>query len=146
MGVPFAPDLVATDVSETLGGYRTALRLLNQPQRPTAIFSYNDRMAMGIYRAARELGLDIPRDLSIISIDNQTIIAEGLYPGLTTMALPHYEMGAWGVRRLIEQITGAPEEQAGADGWPYLLPCPIVRRESVAAPGAGAGRRDQQDP
>jgi LacI family transcriptional regulator len=130
--LPFDPALVSSDVSETSGGYRTALRLLSRDERPTAIFSYNDRMAMGAYRAARELGLAIPADLSIISIDNQEIIAEGLFPGLTTMALPHYAMGEWGVRKLIGQILG--EEPRETEQLPALLHCPIVRRESVAAP------------
>lgn len=132
-GVEFTEQLVAADVSETPGGYRTALRLLNLPQPPTAIFSYNDRMAMGVYRAAREVGLEIPRDLSVISVDNQAILAEGLYPGLTTMALPHYEMGAWGVTSLIDQITSdSKADQTELE--PTRLHCPIVRRESVAAP------------
>jgi LacI family transcriptional regulator len=75
-GIRPDPRLVAADISETPGGYGTAVRVLTQPSRPTAIFAYNDRMAMGAYRAARELGLDIPRDLSIVSIDSQPIIAE----------------------------------------------------------------------
>jgi LacI family transcriptional regulator len=67
----FREELVAVDASETLGGYRTALQLLTGADRPTAIFAYNDRMAMAVYRAARELGLEIPRDISVVSIDNQ---------------------------------------------------------------------------
>jgi LacI family transcriptional regulator len=131
-GIKYQEHLVAADISETPGGYRTALQLLTGPDRPTAIFAYNDRMAMGLYRAARELGLDIPKDLSVVSVDNQEIIAEGLYPGLTTMALPHYEMGAWAVQHLISRVGAGdyadhPTEQA-------VLPCPIVRRASVAAP------------
>jgi LacI family transcriptional regulator len=133
-GLDFSAELMASDQSETPGGYRTALRLLNLQNPPTAIFSYNDRMAMGVYRAAREFGLEIPRDLSVISVDNQAILAEGLHPGLTTMALPHYEMGAWGVRRLVDRIIG--DTPKGIAGDPALLPCPIVRRESVAAPPA----------
>jgi LacI family transcriptional regulator len=130
--VEYQERFVASDVSETPGGYRTALQLLTAVERPTAIFAYNDRMAMGLYRAARELGLDIPTDLSVVSIDNQEIIADGLYPGLTTMALPHYEMGAWAVQRLISGLEvsgskGQPAEQA-------VLACPIVHRGSIAAP------------
>jgi LacI family transcriptional regulator, galactose operon repressor len=132
-GIAFEERLIAVDVSETAGGYRTALQLLTGPDRPTAIFSYNDRMAMGVYRAAREIGLDIPKDLSVVSIDNQEIIADGLYPGLTTMALPHYEMGAWAVKHLIDRLG-----RSGTDPVPssehIMLPCPIVRRGSVAAP------------
>ncbi|MGH3860169.1 MAG: substrate-binding domain-containing protein [Actinokineospora sp.] len=44
---------------------------------------------------ARELGLSIPDDLSIVGFDDQEHVADGLAPGLTTIALPHYEMGVW---------------------------------------------------
>jgi LacI family transcriptional regulator len=133
-GIRYDPRLVAADISETPGGYRTAARLLTQPHRPTAIFAYNDRMAMGAYRAARELGLEIPHDLSIVSIDNQPIIAEGLYPGLTTMALPHYEMGEWAVAKLLASVERSRPAPVGNDRPEHaVLACPIVRRDSVAA-------------
>jgi len=89
-------------------------------------------MAMGAYRAAAELGLRIPADLSVVGFDNQEYIADGLYPALTTLQLPHYEMGAWAVQRLMELID-APEritERVPA----RTLPCPLIRRSSVAAP------------
>lgn len=130
-GIAFDDRLVVADASETLGGYRTALRLLTLAVPPTAIFAYNDRMAMGVYRAAYELGISIPRDLSVVGVDNQQIIADGLYPGLTTMALPHYEMGAWGVNTLVRLITGEPVARVPE---PQRLHCPIVRRQSVTAP------------
>jgi LacI family transcriptional regulator len=132
-GISFDERLIAVDVSETPGGYRTALRLITGDDRPTAIFSYNDRMAMGVYRAAREIGLDIPKDLSVVSIDNQEIIADGLYPGLTTMALPHYEMGAWAVQHLIDRL-GASRVDSVQPHNRVVLPCPLIRRGSVAAP------------
>jgi LacI family transcriptional regulator len=132
-GIDYRDSLVASDASETPGGYRTALQLLARPDRPTAVFAYNDRMAMGLYRAARELDLEIPRDLSVISIDNQEIIADGLYPGLTSMALPHYEMGAWAVQHLIGLLRTSEGEQAPPPEH-KVLTCPIVRRGSIAAP------------
>ncbi len=146
-GVEFDPDLVAQDISETVGGYRAGLRLLTQQQRPTGIFSFNDRMAMGIYRATQELGITIPTELSVVSVDNQEILAEGLYPGLTTMALPHYAMGAWSVAHLIGRLqAGEDSGRRGAEEH-VVLPCPLVRRHSVAAPpiaGADAPRRRHQ--
>ena len=89
-------------------------------------------MAMGAYRAAAELGLRIPSDLSVVGFDNQELIAENLHPGLTTVALPHAEMGAWAVATLVRIVGGdpAPEER------PVRMPCPLVRRDSVAAPAA----------
>ena len=127
--------------SDAAGGYAAARRILGAGHPPSGLFCYNDRMAMGAYRAAAELGLSIPGDLSIVGFDDQELIAASLHPGLTTVALPHYEMGAWAADRLIDAIeAGAGEaEAAGArepDGSsdPVLLGCPLVTRGSVAAP------------
>jgi LacI family transcriptional regulator len=56
---------------------------------------FRDLMAMGVYRAALEAGLEIPRDLSVVGFDDMELVASGLFPGLTTVALPHHQMGAW---------------------------------------------------
>lgn len=128
-GLPFDASLVVAAESEPKGGYAAARELLAQPNGPRALFCYNDRMAMGAYRAAAELGLSIPRDLSIVGFDDQAIIAEGLYPELTTVALPHYDMGVWAVESLVRVMAG--ETLSGP--FPILLPCPLVRRDSVAA-------------
>ncbi|TGN66615.1 LacI family DNA-binding transcriptional regulator [Nocardioides eburneiflavus] len=124
-------DLVVRDLSEASGGYRAGLALLDRAPRPTAIFCFNDRMAMGLYQAAAERGLRIPEDLSVVGFDNQELIADGLRPGLTTVALPHYEMGAWAVETLIRRLGDpdiAPEQ--------VLLRCPVVARASVGPPAA----------
>lgn len=133
--IPFDETLVAYAASETLPGYELAREILSRKDRPTALFCYNDRMAMGAYRAAQELGLDIPGDLSIVGFDNQELIAANLFPGLTTVALPHYEMGAWAVETLVHLIHGEAEYKLLADR-PTLLDCPLVTRGSVARPPA----------
>ena len=118
------------------GGYEAARRILAREDRadmPTALFCYNDRMAMGAYRAAAELGLSIPTDLSIVGFDDQELIAANLHPGLTTVALPHYEMGAWATEHLIDAVEGKTDLALMALH-PTILSCPLVRRDSVAAP------------
>ncbi|GAA3005907.1 LacI family DNA-binding transcriptional regulator [Streptosporangium longisporum] len=129
-GIPFEPGLVAAEHGDTPGGYRAARRLLELPEPPTAIFCYNDRMAMGCYRAAAELGFAIPADLSVVGYDDQDLIAPALFPALTTVALPHYEMGAWAARRLLDLIEDEPREEAPG----HLMPCPLIRRDSVGPP------------
>src|SRR3712207_5128433 len=109
--------------------------MLGRSDRPTALFCYNDRMAMGAYRAAMELGLGIPEDLSVVGFDNQELIAANLFPALTTVALPHYEMGAWAVTTLVGLLGGDVDPARLADE-PKLLDCPLVVRASVAPPRA----------
>lgn len=132
-GLEFEESLVVSAVSEPAEGYAAAIRILSADKPPTALFCYNDRMAMGAYRAAAELGLAIPRDLSVVGFDNQEIIAENLHPGLTTVALPHYEMGAWAVETLVALIQGHEEHKLLTDH-PTMLPCPLVTRKSISAP------------
>ncbi len=73
---------------------KVALTLLSRDDRPTAVFAYNDRMAVGLYQAAWALNLEIPHDLSVVGFDNQRLIIDCREPELTTIQLPHYEMGA----------------------------------------------------
>ena len=113
-----------------MGGLGAARALLDLDDPPQAIFCFNDRMAMGVYHAAHERGLRIPEDLSVVGFDNQPNIADGLFPNLTTVALPHYEMGAWGVRTLVEHLT----RPAGSNPSQVVLACPLIRRESVGPP------------
>lgn len=130
-GVEYDESIVVARESETRGGYAAALEVLAAEDRPTALFCYNDRMAMGAYRAAAELGLRVPDDLSVVGFDNQELVADGLFPSLTTVALPHYEMGQWAMKRLISLLNEAEETPQDDRA---VLPCPLVRRESIAPP------------
>ncbi len=127
-GIRFRPELVVYDDQGPGGGYHGAGALLDLPNPPTALFCFNDRMAMGAYQAAAGRNLAIPGDVSVIGFDNQELIADGLRPGLTTVQLPHYAMGQWAVATLLNLIefggTHAPQHLS--------LPCPLVRRSSVA--------------
>ncbi|NYF15507.1 LacI family transcriptional regulator [Microbacterium sp. AK009] len=129
-GLPI-DDLVAFGTADARGGYAATLQLLDH--EPTAVFCYNDRMAMGAYRAAGERGLTIPRDLSVVGFDDQAPIPESLFPTLTTVTLPHYEMGAWAVSTLDALLNGKGEDALLA-AHPTLLACPLLERESVAPP------------
>ena len=94
--------------------------------RPTAIFCFNDRMAMGTYDLLHELGLRIPDDVAITSFDNQELLAAHLRPPLTTMQLPHYAMGQWAVNYLLD-----PNQHNHESAPPQiLLECPPILRKS----------------
>jgi LacI family transcriptional regulator len=131
-GIDLDPSLIvtATDIGPE-GGYRAARQLLELPERPTAVFCFRDLMAMGVYHAVIEAGLRIPQDLSVVGFDDLEFVASGLFPGLTTVALPHYEMGAWGVQQLLALMESPSErtEQVKLCGQ-------LIRRRSVAPPPA----------
>jgi LacI family transcriptional regulator len=129
-GLEHDPRHIAIGTSrQTQGGREAALELLGQKTRPTALFCFNDRIAMGAYQAAAALGLRIPEDVSIVGIDNLEIIADSLWPGLTTVALPHYEMGRWAVNRILDDI-GSP----GKPAVKIQLDCPLIERGSLGPP------------
>ncbi|MFV0428843.1 MAG: LacI family DNA-binding transcriptional regulator [Arachnia sp.] len=111
---------------------QSARQLLGAPERPTAVFAFNDSMAIGVYRAAERLGLRIPQDLSVIGFDNQWLVAEEVNPPLTTVALPHRRMGWVAANALIDALTGVASDPALR-----IVACPLVRRESVAPPPRG---------
>jgi LacI family transcriptional regulator len=125
-GVPFDQSLIRTGTVIASEGYRCAIELLQSPEPPTALFCYNDSMAMGAYDAAKQLGLRIPRDIAIVGFDNLEVIAAQLHPPLTTMELPHYAMGQWAVQYLLEQADDAKPEPIQ-----HLIPCPLIERASV---------------
>ena len=113
---------------------RTAvLRRLGHPtaERPTAMIALNDRVAMGVYQAAQQVGLAIPQDLSVVSFDDSDV-ARWLNPGLSSLAIPHYEMG----RRAVDVLL-----DGSSDNRIELLPMPYRSRDSVTRPWTARGRR-----
>ena len=110
------------------GGYAAFKRLQALDQPPTAICCFCDRIAMGVYEAAKETGLNIPRDLSVIGFDNESYSGDML-PPLTTMELPHADMARYAVEKLAEMIA-AP--RARHDNHKVKLECEMIVRQSVA--------------
>ncbi|MFT4134954.1 LacI family DNA-binding transcriptional regulator [Microbacterium sp.] len=114
------------------GAYRVAESVLASPDRPTAILAGNDRSAIGIALAATRQGLDVPRDLSIVGYDDDDHVAAVMIPPLTTMRLPHDELGRIGVRMLVDQLSGtAPQTPEQV-----LVDCEPIERASVAPPSS----------
>lgn len=105
---------------ETHHGYDLVGKILREHDNVRALLCLNDRLAFGAYQALAEAGRAIPRDVSIVSFDNDEI-AGYLRPGLTTIALPHERMGQEAVRLLLS------EEPAHV----HLVPMQPVIRESI---------------
>lgn len=102
-------------------GYAATRAVLERHPEVDALLCMNDRLAFGAYQALADLGRAIPGDVSIVSFDNDEIAAY-LRPGLTTVALPHEQMG----RRAVELLL------AGEGGGETLIPMPAIVRASVA--------------
>lgn len=113
-------------------GLAAAEALLSLNPRPTAIFTGNDEMASGVYMAARNFGLEIPRDLSVIGFDDSPI-ASRMWPLLTSVRLPIHEMGRLAAEKLIRAQS---EQSAAPDECTEVIPALIVR-ESTASPYPG---------
>jgi LacI family transcriptional regulator, xylobiose transport system transcriptional regulator len=90
-GLPVDPELIMAGDFHHETGYRQGLELLRRPDRPTAVFAGNDLQALGLYEAARELGLRIPEDLSVVGFDDLPV-APWVGPPLTTVRQPLTEM------------------------------------------------------
>lgn len=108
-------------------GYRCAAELLRLPVPPTALFGANDLIAIGALRAARDRGLAIPRDVSVVGF-NDIRQAELLEPPLTTVHVPQYDMGAAGARLLIARLEREPIAEPHV-----VLPATLTIRASSAA-------------
>jgi LacI family transcriptional regulator len=110
-------------------GVDAAHHLLDMPRRPTAIFAGNDEMAIGVMKAARDRGLDVPRDLSIVGFDDLPM-ASRVWPNLTTVRLPIRDMGRMAAEKLTAPIRGLkPDDLDQPEVDPQL-----VVRDSTAAP------------
>ena len=110
------------------GGFRCAAELLDLDDPPTAIFAGSDQMALGVYEAARQRGLLIPRDLSVVGFDDLPV-ARWLSPPLTTVRQPLTDMG----RVAAEMLWGLVEGQRMRTQRMELA-TELIVRESTAGP------------
>ncbi|MBM2622477.1 LacI family DNA-binding transcriptional regulator [Actinoplanes sp. LDG1-06] len=104
--------------------YEAVSRALAEGLMPQALICLNDRIALGTYQALREAGLDIPDAVSVISFDDSELAA-WLRPQLTSISLPHYQLG-W---QAVEKLLGPASDPAV-----LRVPMPVRRRASVAKP------------
>ena len=140
-GIPFDEQLVV-NVEEATNAASEAGRVFDEI-KPDGIFCFNDVRATFIYEAARERSVGIGTDVSVISIDNQPLITDVLKPALTTLELPHYEMGFEAVHQLVAMIDdeAATESLARSEdsirrsenGPMTPLRCRIIERDSIVS-------------
>ncbi len=110
-------------------GVERGEQLIEMEQPPTAVFCGNDEMAVGVYKAARDAGLKIPEDMSVIGFDDSPI-AGRIWPTLTSVRLPIEHMG-----RIAAQLLVSNHDRMSLEPPPALSVMPsLVVRDSTAAP------------
>ncbi|MFI0240468.1 LacI family DNA-binding transcriptional regulator [Streptomyces sp. NPDC016845] len=112
------------------GGHKAGLSLLSGPRRPTAIMAGADVAALGLWRAAHELGLRVPQDVSLVGYNN-TAVADLATVQLSSVDQAGHDMGATAARLLIERVEGRRDRAVQTTMTPRL-----VVRASTASPAA----------
>lgn len=129
-GIPCDPTLIQVGNFTQPQGFSCATELLSLPQPPTAIFASNDTSAFGAMEAARERGLQIPQDISIVGFDD-IAQARHVHPQLTTVRQPLEEMGRKATQLLLKYLESSqnllPVER-------FQLPTELIVRQSSQAP------------
>lgn len=154
-GIPFDKRLTSR-VSHGRPALEAVCKLLDDTH-PDGVFAFNDARAVYVYDYAFQHGLTIGEDLSVIGVDNHEVICDTTVPALTSVELPHYEMGFWGACKIISMIEGTdPIEQErvtpsynaasmpplDTDG-PARIHCAIVEKESIVG---GPRTHDDSEP
>jgi LacI family transcriptional regulator len=129
-GIALRPEWIVQGYFTFQSGVEAAERLLKMPHRPTAILAQNDDMAVGAVRAARERGLDVPSDLSVVGFDDSEV-SRVTWPRITTIRQPIFEMAFASADQLIAELDGrdAPAHRTH----PYEL---LVRGSTAPPPGS----------
>jgi LacI family transcriptional regulator len=126
-GIELPPESILEGGYTFESGVACAEQLLLRDPRPTAIFTLNDEMAAGVYKAAHRLGLSVPEHLSVVGFDDSPL-ASRLWPSLTTVRLPIRDMGLYAAGLLLA-------EEGSVHPTPKITPHVVVR-ESCQPPRA----------
>jgi LacI family transcriptional regulator len=129
-GVDPSAYIISTDFSYD-SGYEATRRLLEVAPRPTAIFASSDQQAIGGLRAAADLGLAVPSDLSIVGFDDIPL-ANLVMPRLTTVGQPVAKIGVLAMQLLLNLLSGAAVPRRRR----HLVATSLQIRESCAPPNA----------
>ncbi|SEN46586.1 LacI family DNA-binding transcriptional regulator [Lihuaxuella thermophila] len=105
-------------------GYDQAVRLLQLPEPPTAIFASNDEMAIGAVKAVKQMGLKVPQDVAVVGFDDIPM-ATVIEPALTTICQPKFEIGKKAMEILLQLI-----QQSNRSHGHLKLPEKLIVRDS----------------
>ncbi len=125
-GLPYEEEMIMPSSWHGEGAYLAAEKLLSLPKPPSAIFAPGWQMALGVLKAAKDKGVDVPGDLAVVAFDDLTELYKPRVP-LTTIKQPVFEMGEKAAKMLIDLVDG---ERAGSEHI-TLQPQLIIRRSTT---------------
>lgn len=128
-GVDFDPDLVVWGEFTHDSGYSGMVHLMTLAHPPTAVFCGNDVVAIGAMDSCSKLGVDIPRDVSIIGVDDVPMASWEMI-SLTTIRQPIFDIGVGAVKQIIKRIEGGPDAPPVRN----ILPTSLVQRRTTSVP------------
>lgn len=137
-GIPLTPDLVGSGNFRLEDGYIACKKLMLGDPLPTALFVANNLMLIGVMRALGDLGLRVPQDISVCSIDDFPW-ATAFQPALTVVQQPIAEMAGAAFRALLSRLAG----ETGPATRQLFLPHLIVRQSCAPLPVKPMGRRSR---
>lgn len=129
--ISYDKELLAQTDYSLAGGKAAAQKLLSLKTPPTALFCSNDYLALGAMKGAREMGLNLPQDLSVVGFDD-ILIASHIVPELTTVYQPAYEMGKLGAKLLFELMAKESKPVQ------LMLDSSLIVRASTVSPDSRA--------
>ena len=145
--IGFPSDEVATTpfAGRMIEGAQDAVRMpafFDKHPDVDGFFCFNDARAWYVYECAARRGLTVGKDISVVGVDNHRVFAETLEPQLTTVELPHYEMGYWSACKLISMIEGKDVDTSSCPSARASLPpldapipakihCALLEKDSV---------------
>lgn len=107
-------------------GVKSAKALLSASDRPTAVFAVSDALAAGVISAAFQMGMKLPKELSVMGFDDAAI-AKMYSPSISTMAQPRYELGQTAIRLLLNRISHPEREPETA-----VFSAQLIKRQSTS--------------
>ena len=125
--IPFEPALLVHGNGKPLGAVAPMEKLLSLPERPTAVFCYNDMSALGALHVAARRGFCVPRDISLVGFDD-LFFSQFIQPALTSLRQPTKTMGQEAAKILVKLLAGEQTEHL------VVLKGELIIRSSTAPP------------
>jgi DNA-binding LacI/PurR family transcriptional regulator len=129
-GVAMAPERIIPGNGRVQAGAHALPMLRSLAGQPTAVFCYNDVTAIGLLRAAREAGIRVPEDLAVVGFDDIPMAAY-VYPALTTVAQPKFDLGRQAMEMAVTLIRSEPQHARDV----------VLRGRLIVRESCGVGRR-----